>query len=58
VPTMRMHLYTLIQVICLGILWAVKSSTFSLALPFILILTIPLRMFMTGHVFTITEMKC
>uniref|UniRef100_A0A8C2IP47 Solute carrier family 4 member 1a (Diego blood group) n=1 Tax=Cyprinus carpio TaxID=7962 RepID=A0A8C2IP47_CYPCA len=58
VPTMRMHLYTLIQVICLVILWAVKSSTFSLALPFVLILTIPLRMFMTGHVFTIMEMKC
>ncbi|XP_050955053.1 LOW QUALITY PROTEIN: solute carrier family 4 member 1a (Diego blood group) [Labeo rohita] len=58
VPTMRMHLYTLIQVICLVILWAVKSSSFSLALPFVLILTIPLRMFMTGHVFTITEMKC
>uniref|UniRef100_A0A9J7Y4J8 Anion exchange protein n=1 Tax=Cyprinus carpio carpio TaxID=630221 RepID=A0A9J7Y4J8_CYPCA len=58
VPTMRMHLYTLIQVICLGILWAIKSSAFSLALPFVLILTIPLRMFMTGHVFTIMEMKC
>ncbi|XP_051570670.1 solute carrier family 4 member 1a (Diego blood group) [Myxocyprinus asiaticus] len=58
VPTMRMHLYTLIQVMCLVILWAVKSSTFSLALPFVLILTIPLRMFMTGHVFTVMEMKC
>uniref|UniRef100_A0A8C2H4J7 Anion exchange protein n=1 Tax=Cyprinus carpio TaxID=7962 RepID=A0A8C2H4J7_CYPCA len=51
VPTMRMHLYTLIQVICLGILWAIKSSAFSLALPFVLILTIPLRMFMTGLFF-------
>uniref|UniRef100_A0A672NQB1 Solute carrier family 4 member 1 n=1 Tax=Sinocyclocheilus grahami TaxID=75366 RepID=A0A672NQB1_SINGR len=58
VPTMRMHLYTLIQVICLAILWAIKSSAFSLALPFVLILTIPLRMFMTGHVFTVMEMKC
>ncbi|XP_016427220.1 solute carrier family 4 member 1a (Diego blood group) [Sinocyclocheilus rhinocerous] len=58
VPTMRMHLYTLIQVICLAILWAIKSSAFSLALPFVLILTIPLRMFMTGPVFTIMEMKC
>ncbi|KAK7167437.1 hypothetical protein R3I94_001744 [Phoxinus phoxinus] len=58
VPTSRMHLYTLIQVMCLVILWAVKSSAFSLALPFVLILTIPLRMFMTGHVFTVMEMKC
>ncbi len=55
---MKMHLYTLIQVICLAILWAIKSSAFSLALPFVLILTIPLRMLMTGHVFTVTEMKC
>ncbi|XP_051743480.1 solute carrier family 4 member 1a (Diego blood group) isoform X1 [Ctenopharyngodon idella] len=58
VPTMRMHLYTFIQVVCLAILWAVKSSTFSLALPFVLILTIPLRVFITGHVFTVMEMKC
>ncbi|KAG1967514.1 anion exchange protein [Pimephales promelas] len=58
VPTMRMHLYTLIQVMCLVILWAVKSSSFSLALPFVLILTIPLRMLMTGPIFTAMEMKC
>ncbi|TRY98249.1 hypothetical protein DNTS_021339 [Danionella cerebrum] len=58
VPTMRMHLFTLIQIVCLGILWAVKSSNFSLALPFVLILTIPLRMFMTGPLFTPMEMKC
>ncbi|KAI7803691.1 Solute carrier family 4 [Triplophysa rosa] len=58
VPTMRMHLYTIIQIMCLGILWAVKSSTFALALPFVLILTIPLRMLMTGRVFTVMEMKC
>uniref|UniRef100_A0A672N2D1 Bicarbonate transporter-like transmembrane domain-containing protein n=2 Tax=Sinocyclocheilus grahami TaxID=75366 RepID=A0A672N2D1_SINGR len=58
VPTMHMHLYTVIQVMCLVILWAIKSSAFSLALPFVLILTIPLRMCMTGHVFTIMEMKC
>ncbi|XP_051994752.1 band 3 anion exchange protein-like [Xyrauchen texanus] len=57
VQTMRMHLYTLIQVICLGILWAVKSSAYSLALPFVIILTIPLRMFMTGPIFTVMEMK-
>lgn len=58
VPTMRMHLYTVIQIMCLVILWTVKSSSFSLALPFVLILTIPLRMLMTGPVFTVREMKC
>ncbi|XP_056607836.1 solute carrier family 4 member 1a (Diego blood group) [Triplophysa dalaica] len=58
VPTMRMHLYTVIQIMCLVILWAVKSTSFSLALPFVLILTIPLRMLMTGPVFTVREMKC
>uniref|UniRef100_A0A096LQH4 Anion exchange protein n=1 Tax=Poecilia formosa TaxID=48698 RepID=A0A096LQH4_POEFO len=58
VSTGRMHLYTAIQVVCLGILWLVKSSPVSLALPFVLILTIPLRMIMTGHLFTELEMKC
>ncbi|TNN60781.1 Band 3 anion exchange protein [Liparis tanakae] len=58
VKTMRMHLFTLIQLVCLGVLWVVKSSPFSLALPFVLILTIPLRMFMTGTLFSAMEMKC
>ncbi|XP_047466093.1 solute carrier family 4 member 1b (Diego blood group) [Mugil cephalus] len=58
VSTGRMHLFTAIQVVCLAVLWIVKSSPVSLALPFILILTIPLRMFMTGRLFTEMEMKC
>uniref|UniRef100_A0AAR2L1H8 Anion exchange protein n=1 Tax=Pygocentrus nattereri TaxID=42514 RepID=A0AAR2L1H8_PYGNA len=58
VQTSRMHLFTVIQVVCLGILWAVKMSKASLALPFILILTIPLRMLLTGRLFTVLEMKC
>ncbi|CAL8274461.1 unnamed protein product [Lota lota] len=58
VKTLRMHMYTLIQVVCLGVLWAVKMSPFSLALPFVLIMTIPLRMFMTGRLFSTLEMKC
>lgn len=55
---MRMHLFTLIQLLCLAVLWVVKMSPFSLALPFVLILTIPLRMFMTGRLFSVMEMKC
>ncbi|XP_041673493.1 solute carrier family 4 member 1a (Diego blood group) [Cheilinus undulatus] len=58
VSTMRMHLFTFIQLICLAVLWMVKMSPFSLALPFVLILTIPLRMFMTGRIFSDLEMKC
>uniref|UniRef100_A0A8C9YCN3 Anion exchange protein n=1 Tax=Sander lucioperca TaxID=283035 RepID=A0A8C9YCN3_SANLU len=58
VSTGRMHLFTSIQVVCLAVLWIVKSSPVSLALPFILILTIPIRMFMTGRLFTEQEMKC
>ncbi|XP_030591134.1 band 3 anion exchange protein-like [Archocentrus centrarchus] len=58
VSTMRMHLFTAIQVMCLAILWIVKISPFSLALPFVLILTVPLRMFMTGRLFSVMEMKC
>ncbi|KAM4716549.1 solute carrier family 4 member 1a (Diego blood group) isoform 1-T2 [Anableps anableps] len=58
VRTLRMHIFTLIQLLCLAILWVIKQSPFSLALPFFLILTVPLRMLMTGRVFTPLEMKC
>ncbi|XP_066497774.1 solute carrier family 4 member 1a (Diego blood group) [Hoplias malabaricus] len=58
VQTSRMHLFTVIQLVCLAILWVVKSSRASLALPFILILTIPLRMLLTGRLFTVMEMQC
>lgn len=53
-----MNLFTAIQIVCLAVLWIVKSSPISLALPFVLILTIPLRMLMTGRLFTEVEMKC
>ncbi|XP_076123161.1 solute carrier family 4 member 1b (Diego blood group) isoform X1 [Alosa pseudoharengus] len=58
VKTNRMNLFTIIQLVCLAALWIIKSSPVSLALPFILIMTIPLRMFMTGRLFTELEMKC
>ncbi|MBN3323528.1 B3A2 protein, partial [Atractosteus spatula] len=58
VKTWRMNLFTFIQIVCLGALWGVKSSPASLALPFVLILTIPLRMLMHGRLFTDIEMKC
>ncbi|KAF5903786.1 band 3 anion exchange protein-like, partial [Clarias magur] len=58
VKTWRMNLFTFIQLVCLGVLWGVKSTKASLALPFILILTVPLRILMTGRLFTTREMKC
>ncbi|XP_073840972.1 anion exchange protein Ae2 isoform X1 [Musca autumnalis] len=44
VPTWKMHLFTVIQVLCLAILWAVKSSKISLAFPFFLVMMVPIRM--------------
>uniref|UniRef100_A0A336M5M2 Anion exchange protein n=2 Tax=Culicoides sonorensis TaxID=179676 RepID=A0A336M5M2_CULSO len=43
VPTWKMHLFTLVQVISLTVLWIVKSSQFSLAFPFFLLMMVPLR---------------
>lgn len=53
-----MHIFTFTQILCLGLLWGVKSSPASLALPFILILTVPLRRFLLPVIFTDIELKC
>ncbi|XP_045692483.1 band 3 anion transport protein isoform X2 [Phyllostomus hastatus] len=59
VKTWRMHLFTGIQIICLVVLWAVKSfQSTSLALPFILILTVPLRRFLLPLIFRNLELQC
>lgn len=59
VKTWRMHLFTLIQIICLAVLWTAKSFTeTSLALPFILILTVPLRRFLLPLIFRNLELQC
>ncbi|KAM4622557.1 band 3 anion transport protein isoform 2-T2 [Discoglossus pictus] len=58
VKTWRMHIFTLIQVLCLVLLWIVKSTPASLALPFILILTVPLRRFLLPVMFSNLELKC
>lgn len=55
---MRMHLFTLLQLACLAVLWAVMSTVASLAFPFILILTVPLRLCLLSRIFTEREMKC
>ncbi|XP_010855664.1 PREDICTED: anion exchange protein 2 [Bison bison bison] len=57
VRTLRMHLFTALQLLCLAVLWAVMSTAASLAFPFILILTVPLRMVVLTRIFTEREMK-
>ncbi|XP_046707207.1 anion exchange protein 2a isoform X1 [Silurus meridionalis] len=58
VRTLRMHLFTIIQVVCLAGLWAVMSTQASIAFPFVLILTVPLRRFLLPRLFTQREMHC
>ncbi|XP_044031815.1 anion exchange protein 2b isoform X4 [Siniperca chuatsi] len=58
VRTLRMHLFTCIQVVCLAALWAVMSTQASLAFPFVLILTIPVKMFLLRRIFTVREIAC
>lgn len=56
VQTYKMHIFTLVQILCLAILWIVKSTRAALALPFFLILMIPLRAQMR-HFFTAAELR-
>ncbi|VVC86181.1 unnamed protein product [Leptidea sinapis] len=56
VPTFKMHLFTLIQVAGVCILYAVKSSRFSLTLPFFLVLMVPLRMSLS-YIFTPLQLR-
>lgn len=53
-----MHLFTGIQIICLAVLWVVKSTPASLALPFVLILTVPLRRLLLPLIFRELELQC
>ncbi|CAK1588151.1 unnamed protein product [Parnassius mnemosyne] len=56
VPTLKMHLFTLIQLAGICVLYAVKSSRFSLALPFFLVLMVPLRMALI-YIFTPLQLR-
>lgn len=56
VPTTRMHAYTGVQLAGLALLYAVKSSRISLALPFFLVLMVPLRMAL-GYLFTPLQLR-
>lgn len=56
VPTWKMHVFTLVQILALAMLWAVKSSKFSLAFPFFLVLMVPIRKQME-RIFTPLELR-
>ncbi|XP_067330180.1 anion exchange protein 2a isoform X1 [Channa argus] len=57
VRTLRMHLYTLMQLTCLTLLWVVMATAAALAFPFVLLLTIPVRMLLLPRLFTWRELQ-
>lgn len=50
-----MHIFTCVQVLGLCALWLVKSSSFSLALPFVLLMMVPLKQKLATY-YSATEM--
>ncbi|XP_062907472.1 anion exchange protein 3-like isoform X2 [Mobula hypostoma] len=56
VRSWRMHLFTIIQIICIIILWVIKSTIISLAFPFFLILTVPTRRYLLPKIFREREL--
>ncbi|XP_054882243.1 anion exchange protein 2-like isoform X2 [Poeciliopsis prolifica] len=56
VRTLRMHLFTLVQLTCLSLLWVVMATAAALAFPFMLLLTIPLRMLLLPRLFSAREL--
>ena len=44
VPKPVIHVFTIVQVVCLVILWVVKSSVIGLAFPFFVAMLVPVRM--------------
>lgn len=52
-----MNLFTCIQLACIVLLWVVKSTVASLAFPFVLIMTVPLRRFVLPRFFHDRELK-
>ncbi|XP_048237893.1 anion exchange protein 2-like isoform X2 [Haliotis rufescens] len=56
VRTLKMHIFTVIQLVCLVILWVIKSTQGALAFPFVLLLLIPLRLQIMSRFFTKQEL--
>lgn len=50
-------MFTIIQLGCIVALWVVKSSVASLAFPFVLIMTVPLRRVVLSRIFGERELQ-
>ncbi|XP_060940440.1 anion exchange protein 2a [Limanda limanda] len=57
VRTLRMHMFTIVQLTCLSLLWVVMATAAALAFPFVLLLTIPVRMLLLPRLFTRRELQ-
>ncbi|XP_035031125.1 anion exchange protein 3 isoform X2 [Hippoglossus stenolepis] len=57
VKTWRMNMFTIIQLACIVALWVVKSTVASLAFPFVLIMTVPLRRLVLSRIFQERELQ-
>ncbi|KAI3356533.1 hypothetical protein L3Q82_017736, partial [Scortum barcoo] len=57
VKTWRMNMFTMTQLACIVALWVVKSTEASLAFPFVLIMTVPLRRLILSRIFEERELQ-
>ncbi|XP_074551203.1 anion exchange protein 3 isoform X1 [Halichoeres trimaculatus] len=57
VKTWRMNMFTIVQLGCIVALWVVKSTEASLAFPFVLIMTVPLRRLILSRIFEERELQ-
>lgn len=57
VRTVKMHLFTVIQVVLVAILWTVKSTIAAIAFPLFVFLMVPLRLKLMPRIFTHEELE-
>lgn len=57
VRPLRVHLFTFLQLVCIGILWAVKSTAAAIGFPFFLVLCVPCRIYLLPLIFTNKELR-
>uniref|UniRef100_A0A3B3CQ50 Anion exchange protein n=1 Tax=Oryzias melastigma TaxID=30732 RepID=A0A3B3CQ50_ORYME len=57
VRTLRMHMFTLVQLLCLSLLWVIMATAAAAAFPFMLLLTIPLRKLLLPRLFSSRELQ-
>lgn len=57
-PWHRIHLYTLVQLLCLGACWGMRfTGPFSLAFPLVIVGFVPLRLYVLPRYFTAEELE-